>query len=155
MTTLQSTGAATAPLDHRGLEVLSFEECLRRVAAAPLGRVAFHDAGEVAVLPVNHVVDGDVIAFRTRWDSRLAAAVDQEVTIFEVDHYDTTDHTGWSVLVRGVARRVTDAPTCERFERLSELPWQGKQEEVFWTAIHHREVSGRALGSSREDCGCC
>lgn len=145
----------TRTTDHRGLAVLDHEDCLRRVASTPVGRLAFHDAGETIVLPVNHVVDGAAIAFRARWDSTLAAAIANESVTFEVDDYDALEHTGWSVLVRGIATTVYDEVTSRRLEGLLGVPWEGAPEETFWTLIRPEEVSGRELDTGRGECGCC
>ncbi|MDN5717952.1 MAG: pyridoxamine 5'-phosphate oxidase family protein [Janibacter sp.] len=155
MTTIQSPGRSSAPVDHRGLDVLTLDECLLRIASRPMGRVAFQDKGEVIVLPVHHVIDDGIIAFRTRWDSTLAAAVNHESVTFQVDHYDPLEQTGWSVLVRGTAGIVSDPVVGDRLEELLDVAWQGPPEEAFWTAIRWEEVTGRELGSSRSECGCC
>lgn len=144
-----------AAVDHRGLDVLGFAECLHRLATAPLGRVAFHDEGELLVLPVNHVIDGVAIAFRTRWDSRLAAAVREEPVAFEVDHYDATAGTGWSVLVKGTATAIDHEGTCQHLEELLGIPWTGAPEDSFWVGIRADEVTGRELAQGRSTCGCC
>lgn len=156
MTTIhgQERGEAAAH-DHRGLDVLDFEECLHRIASTPIGRIAFRDGADMVILPVNHVVDGVTVAFRTRWDSRLASSASEHPIAFEVDHYDTTTHTGWSVLVKGTATTVYDEPACQRLEELLGVPWAGPQEDSFWTSIRADEVSGRELGVGRGACGCC
>lgn len=155
MTTIQRPDRPPTARDHRGLDVLDLEECLRRVGATPIGRVAFQDSGEVVVLPVNHVVDDTTIAFRARWDSTLAAAVNTRSIAFQVDHYDARTHTGWSVLVRGIASTLYDEAACQRFEELLGVPWLGPPEDSFWTCIRPEEISGRELGSGRSECGCC
>lgn len=113
--------------DHRGLGVLDYEDSLRRIASTPIGRIAFQDAGESVILPVNHVVDGAVIAFRARWDSTLVAAIADESVAFEVDEYDALERTGWSVLVRGIATTVYDDVTSQRLEGLLGVPWEGRR----------------------------
>ena len=50
--------ASSLPLDHSGLGVLPREECLRRLRAARVGRVALIDQGEPVILPVNHAMAG-------------------------------------------------------------------------------------------------
>jgi len=45
--------ASSLPLDHSGLGVLPREECLRRLRAARVGRVALIDKGETVIQPVN------------------------------------------------------------------------------------------------------
>lgn len=64
--------------DHAGLEILPFEECLRLLASVPVGGVGFMADGELVILPVNHVVDGHNVAFRTAHGSMLSAAGGQE-----------------------------------------------------------------------------
>ena len=156
MTTIhgQERGEAAAH-DHRGLDVLGFDECLRRVTSTPIGRIAFRDGADMVILPVNHVVDGTMIAFRARWDSRLASSVSEHPIAFEVDHYDTSTHTGWSVLVKGTAETIYDETECQRLEGLLKVPWTGRPESSFWTSIRPDEVSGRELGVDRGACGCC
>ena len=62
----------TLPIDHAGLEVLPFDSCLRLLAAVSVGRVGFVADGEVVVLPVNFVVDGQYVVFRTASGSKIA-----------------------------------------------------------------------------------
>ena len=76
------------PTDHAGLEILPFDECLQLLASVPVGRVGFVADGEVVVLPVNHVVDGQDVIFRTAYGSKVAAAGGQDRTAFEADHYN-------------------------------------------------------------------
>ncbi|NYF98172.1 pyridoxamine 5'-phosphate oxidase family protein [Janibacter cremeus] len=155
MTTTQQQGPETTATDHRGLGVLDHRECLRRIASTPIGRIAFHDAGETVILPVNHVVDGSSIAFRARWDSVLASAVNQTSVAFEVDEFDALEGTGWSVLVRGVASTVYDEETSRRFEDRLGDQWGEQPEGTFWTSIRPDEVSGREMKATRGECGCC
>jgi Pyridoxamine 5'-phosphate oxidase len=65
--------------------MLPFEGCLRLLASAPVGRVAFCADGEVMVWPVNHAVDGQDVVFRTAHGSKLSAAEGQAVVTFEAD----------------------------------------------------------------------
>ena len=93
--------------DHAGLIVLDFDECMRLVAGSPVGRIGFVTGGEVEILPVNHLVDGTAVAFRTLYGSKLGAAVQNDAVSFEVDCYDDAAATGWSVLIKGRAEVVT------------------------------------------------
>ena len=58
-------------LDHAGLETLSFDTCLQLLAWVPVGQ-RFIAEGEVQVLPVNHLVDGQDVIFRTAHGSKLS-----------------------------------------------------------------------------------
>ena len=76
------------PADHAGLEILPYDECLRLLGTVPVGRVSFLADGEIVVLPVTHVMDGQAPVFRTARGSKLSAAEGQEVVAFEADAYD-------------------------------------------------------------------
>lgn len=95
-------------IDRNGLEVLEREECLRLLASATLGRIAVTSGALPAVLPVDFWLDRDRILLLTGEGSRLDAATRNAVVAFEVDDFDLMRHSGWSVVVTGVAREVTD-----------------------------------------------
>ena len=76
------------PTDHAGLEILPLDECLRLLASVPVGRVGFVADGGVVVLPVNHLVDGQDVIFRTAYGSKLSAAEGQDLAAFEADNYN-------------------------------------------------------------------
>jgi uncharacterized protein len=110
------------PTDHAGLEMLPFEDCLRLLASAPVGRVGFCADGEVLVLPVNHAVDGQDVVFRAAHGSKLSAAEGQAVFAFEADAYDPQTRSGWSVLVHGRAEVVYDDAEIQRLSGLGLHP---------------------------------
>ena len=97
------------PLIDEGLELLDEETCLALAATRPIGRVAVTVAALPAVFPVNHLVVGRDVYFRTGVGTKLAAAARKAVIAFEVDDFDTMTHDGWSVLIVGRATDVTDA----------------------------------------------
>src|ERR1700758_5729410 len=109
--------------DHAGLEILPFDRCLQLLATVPVGRVSFLADGEIVVLPVNHVMDGNDPVFRTARGSKLSAAEGQDVVAFEADAYDERTRTGWSVLVNGRAYAVYEAAEIRRLGRLGLRPW--------------------------------
>jgi nitroimidazol reductase NimA-like FMN-containing flavoprotein (pyridoxamine 5'-phosphate oxidase superfamily) len=123
------------------------DECLRLLASVPVGRVGFVADGEVVVLPVNHVVDGQDVIFRTAHGSKLSAAEGQNVAAFEADYYNEQTHSGWSVLVNG-RTEVIDAEADiqrlgERLSRLGVYPWVTAVRHPFWIRILPTSVSGR------------
>lgn len=131
------------PTDHAGLETLPFEVCLRLLASVPVGRVGFAADGELVILPVNHVVDGQDVVFRTASGSKLSAAEGRELVAFEADDYDPQTHSGWSVLVNGRAEVIYEDTEIERLSRLGVHPWVTTVERPFWIRIHPVSVSGR------------
>ena len=129
------------PTDHAGLEILPFDECLRLLASVPVGRVGFFADGEIVVLPVNHVVDGQHPVFRTARGSKLSAAEGQNLVAFEADEYQT--RSGWSVVVTGRAEAVYEEAEVQRLSRLGLHPWVTAVERPFWIRIRATSVSGR------------
>lgn len=130
-------------IDHAGLEILPFEVCLRLLASVPVGRVGFFSDGEVVVLPVNHILDGQDPVFRTARGSKLSAAEGQSLVAFEADEYDEPTQTGWSVLVTGRAEVVYDEAEVERLGQRGLHPWATAVERPFWIRIRATSVSGR------------
>ena len=89
------------------LERLDEAECLRLISPGGIGRIAFTGRYGLTVLPVNYIVDGGTIVYRTTPDSVIAAPVGTEVA-FEVDYVNEHLSQGWSVLLVGAAEHITD-----------------------------------------------
>lgn len=131
------------PTDHAGLEILPFDVCLRLMASVSVGRVGFFADGELVVLPVNHVVDGNDPVFRTARGAKLSAAEGHELVAFEADEYDEQTQSGWSVLVTGRAEAVYEEAEVERLNNLGLHPWVTAVARPFWIRIRASSVSGR------------
>jgi nitroimidazol reductase NimA-like FMN-containing flavoprotein (pyridoxamine 5'-phosphate oxidase superfamily) len=100
-------------IDRNGLEILDREECLRLLGRATLGRVGITFGALPVVLPVNfRLIDGRVV-FRTGVGTKLDAATCNAVVAFEADDIEPLSHTGWSVVVTGIAREITDPATLD------------------------------------------
>src|SRR4051812_25913085 len=67
------------------LETLPDEECRRLLAAGKVGRVSVTSDALPVIAPVNYVLDGNTIVFRTRHDGMLARACQDAVIAFEID----------------------------------------------------------------------
>ena len=59
-------------------------------------------------MPVNFVLVGESIVFRTIPGTKLDAAAANAVVAFQVDSYAPEGTSGWSVLVQGVCSEITD-----------------------------------------------
>ena len=130
-------------IDHAGLEILPFDRCLQLLATVPIGRVSFFADGEIVVLPVNHVVDGQDPVFITARGSKLSAAEGQDLVAFEADGYDERTQSGWSVLVNGRAQAVYDDDEIQRLRHLGLHPWVTTVDRPFWIRIRPTSISGR------------
>ena len=128
------------------LTPLDRAESLALLASVRVSRVAFV-SGNPDILPVNHVViDGDV-AFRTGAGSKLGAAAAGSEVAVEADRFDDAAESGWSVVVHGPARIVTDEAEIERLLALDFEPWALPDTRSFWIRVEGREVTGRRLGA--------
>jgi transcriptional regulator with XRE-family HTH domain len=127
------------------LAALSGEECWRRLGTHGVGRLAVLAAEGLTVLPVNYTVVDGAVAFRTAPGSIPSQVLGKRVA-FEVDHIDEALSSGWSVLIRGRARGVTD-PGAVRLlrERAYSEPWAGGQRDM-WVCIQAVEITGRVIG---------
>jgi len=130
--------------DAAGLEILTRDECLRLLTKAPVGRIAVTDRGLPVIHPVNYGLDGDHIVFRTSAANKLAAATRDAIVAFEVDEFDTRQHTGWSVMVTGRASAVADADELNRLRDLPLKSWAPNQPEHF-VEISLDIVTGRRV----------
>jgi uncharacterized protein len=133
------------PTDHGGLQILPMDECLRLLASVPVGRIGFQVEGELMVLPVNHVVDGQDVFFRTTHGSKLAAADSESVVVFEADDYDEAKRTGWSVVLNGHAEAVYEDAEIRPLDNLGLEPWPDGVDRPFWVRIRPVSVSGRLI----------
>jgi nitroimidazol reductase NimA-like FMN-containing flavoprotein (pyridoxamine 5'-phosphate oxidase superfamily) len=131
-------------IDRNGLEILSRDECLTLLGTRLLGRVGCTSGALPIVLPVNFRLVGDAIVFRTGAGTKLAAATDNAVVAFEVDDMDPMAHTGWSVLVTGFARVVTNQFELDAL-RAANVPRWAPGEDGRVVSISTDLVSGRRL----------
>jgi hypothetical protein len=118
--------------DTRMQEDISREESLRLLGSVPIGRVVFTHHALPAIRPVNHIVEGQQIVFRTGAAAAITTAVDGTGTIvaFEADAIDPFNRIGWSVVVVGGARLLRDDAHIGHYQELLQ-PWAaGAKEDV-------------------------
>ncbi|WP_406211388.1 pyridoxamine 5'-phosphate oxidase family protein [Kitasatospora sp. NBC_01560] len=102
-------------------------EALRLLGSASFGRVVFTARALPAIRPVNHLLVDDTVVIRTHDGAALtAAALGADaagvVVAYEADAIDPLTHLGWSVVVTGYARPVTDPGQLARYRALLR-PW--------------------------------
>lgn len=118
-------------VDKNGLEILDRPTCLALLGSATLGRVAVTTGALPTVLPVNFLFHDDRILIRSSAGSKLDAALQNAVVAFEADDFDPVDHSGWSVVVTGVARAITDP---------DDLATIGSLPLTRWAPVHNGHV---------------
>lgn len=151
-TTVQDLCGATADLPTgtgrgaRRAQMVELEEstCWVLLGDHGIGRVALtHEDGPV-VLPVNYqILDGEVM-FSTGESSPLATAAGTEIA-FEADHIDDAFSKGWSVLLVGPVRAVTDEATAEQLRKAAySTPWAGEERKHIMV-LAPRRITGRKI----------
>jgi hypothetical protein len=130
-----------------GLEILHLGDCFRLLASVSIGRIGFTSGGEVLVLPVIFLVDGQDVVFRTKVGSKLASVEVGHYVAFEVDSYDAAAGTGWSVVARGLAE-VQSEIECARLDTLGMMPWGGPPAERAWVRIRPVSITGRRIAEA-------
>ncbi|KUL23649.1 pyridoxamine 5'-phosphate oxidase family protein [Streptomyces regalis] len=136
-----------------GFRTLDRQECLRLLAKVPVGRIVYTRQALPAVLPVNFSLDADSsVVLRTSARSELVRAVDGVVVAFEVDEFDASTRSGWSVVVTGRAMVVTDPAQHERLLRTGPRSWAVASDGVF-VRIESELVTGREIVGAEDAVG--
>jgi nitroimidazol reductase NimA-like FMN-containing flavoprotein (pyridoxamine 5'-phosphate oxidase superfamily) len=130
-------------------EELSGSECLELLAAHHFGRIAVVLLGQPIIFPVNYILDGDAVVFRTSAGTKLSGAAMGRVA-FEIDGIDETSRTGWSVVVQGVGNEITSAldHRSQHLRQLEVQPWVPGTEPR-WIEILPHQITGRRLRVER------
>jgi uncharacterized protein len=128
--------------DRGGFEILHLGDCYRLIGSVPLGRIGFVAGGEVVILPVNFLVDGQDVVFTTGAGAKLSAAEIGHYVGFETDSYDPATGEGWSVVVNGLAEIVESPGETARLDALGLKNWAGAAGRV-WVRIRPTSINGR------------
>ena len=123
------------------LEEIARDECLVLVASMAIGRIAVAlPGGPPLVVPVNYLLDGETVVFRTDPGTKLDMLREEPVS-FQVDLIDPFHRTGWSVLVQGIA----DATEHDGDNHAVELEsWVGG-EKRHWVRVVPAAITGRRI----------
>ena len=125
-------------------------ECLGLLAQDDVGRIIFTEAAMPAAHPVNYLLDGEEVLFRTA-HGRMLDATRHAVVGFQADDIDRTTHTGWSVLGVGHAYEVIDPVRLAALvEKMSDTWAPGRTAHVI--AVPLQRLTGRRLHHNQR-CG--
>jgi uncharacterized protein len=130
------------------IEILDREECVRLLASQEVGRVVAVNHGRPHVVPVNYILDGDAIVFRTDVGTKLDAA-GRSLVAFEVDDLHRENRSGWSVVVQGWAQELTAFEDPAVVARVAALPMQAwaEFEKPHVLRIVPHTITGRRVGA--------
>ena len=126
---------------------LTDEQCWERLRTQELGRLVTHVGEVLDIFPVNFVVDGESLLFRTAEGSKLFELTVNDEVLFEVD--DHTDTDAWSVIDRGRAHALDSSAEVERADGLSLRPWIPTLKFTY-VRVEPTSLSGRAFERAPE-----
>ncbi len=123
------------------LESLTTQQCEDHLAAGGIGRIVLSTSAGPVAYPVNFVFAEGAVIFRTS-DAMTDSIAG--IVAFEVDHIDEAMSEGWSVLVRGHARRIEDPEERQAVALLELEPWAGGA-RLNLIGIEPFEMTGRVI----------
>lgn len=128
------------------IEMLTDEQCLELLGHNSfVGRVGFVlEGGRPMVLPVNYLLEGGSVVFCTAPGSTLSTMSEGTPVAFEVDSSRPLYNSGWSVVVQGTARPVTDEQELEALRRGPLQSWAQPASQR-WVRISIDAISGRRI----------
>lgn len=138
---METSGSTTA------LDTLIPETCLALIGKKHLGRLALVIDGDIHVVLVNYVLQGNSILFRTASNTLLAEAAPCKVTL-EVDDIDEGARRGWSVSAKGICRDVADTAAAPQLATLDIDTWAPGSKPLLFE-IAATELTGRHLYPNR------
>ena len=121
------------------------EECLRLLASNSFGRLAVAMDSPV-IRPVNYAFDerSQSVVFRTADGSKFHAMLVNGNAAFEIDGIEQGSHTGWSVIIVGMAEEVTNPADIRRLDGLGVENWTPGH-KAHWMRIRAWTVTGRRI----------
>lgn len=125
---------------------LSSPACWELLRSTNFGRIGYQLRGRTRITPINYIVDGARIVFRTAEGSKFYALKVEDNAVLQTDSYD--ERHAWSVIAHGSVREITDDEDTARVT--ADLrPWiRTTKDHVF--AIDVDKVRGRRFILDRE-----
>ena len=122
------------------VSLLTTDESWNRLAGVALGRLVTAFAGEPEIFPVNFVVQGRTVLFRTAEGTKLISAVVNRTVLFEADDHNVAE--GWSVIVRGRVRVLRTSAEIAEAEQAALLPWTATP-KTHYVRVIPAQITGR------------
>ncbi len=114
--------------------------CWGYLATQEVGRfvTAVNDVPEI--FPVNFVLDGESVVFRTAEGSKLWNLLTNDNIAFEVDGW--TEESGWSIVLHGRAEVINDLAELARCKAMPLRPWIPTHKTI-WVRLITERITGR------------
>jgi nitroimidazol reductase NimA-like FMN-containing flavoprotein (pyridoxamine 5'-phosphate oxidase superfamily) len=124
---------------------LPVDECLNRLASKAIGRLAVATPLGPRIYPVNYVVDGESVVFRTNPYGTLGTFGRGMDVAFEVDHIDEAVRHGWSVMLLGRGELISSTEIRELARGRGLTSWAGGDKSLYVRLVW-RHMTGREVG---------
>ena len=123
-----------------GTEVITEAESWTLLESVEYGRLAVCTGDKPDIFPVNFELVGQKVVLQTNIGHKFLSALRGEAWVaFEVDRVHEHAGVGWSVVIHGQARDVSDDPAF----RTALTPWAGEKD--YRLAIDVDTISGRRI----------
>ncbi|MEO6532067.1 MAG: pyridoxamine 5'-phosphate oxidase family protein [Pseudolysinimonas sp.] len=122
------------------ITTISDAEAWELLRMTQVARLATHAAGEVDIFPINYVVDGSTLIFRTAPGTKLLELTLHHAVALEIDGW--TEHSAWAVVVKGTAEELQHQADVDHAEKLPLVPWIPTYKDRY-VRITPNSVSGR------------
>lgn len=136
-----------AYVENDAITVMSDDEAWDLLGKEPIGRLATTIGDDIEMFPVNYVLDGQTLVFRTAQGSKLFELTVNSRVAFEVDSYDADG--GWSIVLHGDAEVLEDPDEVVRLEQLPLRPWVPTIKTTY-VRIRANYLSGRRFRFGEE-----
>lgn len=123
---------------------LDIDTCLRLLGRHHVGRLAVNDDDGPIVVPVNYLLDRGTVVIRSDPGTKLGATDQRDRVAFEIDGIDEERRLGWSVLVRGRLREISEEEELERLRDLPLEPFPGG-EKAHYLRLDSSSITGRRI----------
>jgi nitroimidazol reductase NimA-like FMN-containing flavoprotein (pyridoxamine 5'-phosphate oxidase superfamily) len=131
------------------VERLAPDECWDLLGETNVGRLAVLVEGHPDVFPVNYVLDGDSIVFRTGAGTKFWSTMTTSCAL-EIDGYLALSGKAWSVVVRGRTALILDRQESAKVDALGLDPWQPGSKN-YYLRLTPDAVTGRRFKTKRPD----
>jgi nitroimidazol reductase NimA-like FMN-containing flavoprotein (pyridoxamine 5'-phosphate oxidase superfamily) len=120
------------------------DACLTALRTERIGRIVLTQRAMPVAVPVSYLVTLDGVVVRVPDDDTSDWHAAGSVVALEADALDVDG--GWSVLVLGMAKQVTDTAQIDHFDRTVPMTWADTASSNAYLRIPFSLVSGRRLG---------
>lgn len=137
--------SSSSPESHT--EVLAPAECWKYLKSSYIGRLAVLNGTVPEIFPLNFMIVGEAVVFRTAPGTKLRALLTGAAVAFEADGMNAYATEVWSVVVKGVPVPFDGDLATLQDAGPDREPWQpGLKEHLI--QIVPAEVSGRRFSVS-------